>query len=293
MISLMTSDPSPHAPASAGVLFARSADGWLIARVSDTALAMVPGQDGRHYLATAWRLAKPLEQWTRADFYGHAGELADETAFRAKVEEHGLHQQQRAALGREEVFSRAHTPWGISQGGTRYADGVVSHSTAGHGGFQLSSDRNVIVHVLLRADDGFYEEDCCWAAVAVAFPDLFTDFEKACAERTLRDTFPEAWETINGRRLAPGESRERDRACFFRDHAADWIVVSAIRSEHEPGFVEAVARLGGQRDRGTPSRRYLVPCDEYRAGSAAFGFVIDTARHRHYVGPSSFIGGSA
>ena len=131
-----------------------------------------------------------------------------------------------------------------------------------------------------------------WAAVAVAFPDLFTDFEKACAERTLRDTFPEAWEAINGRRLAPGESRERDRARFFRDHAADWIVVSAIRSEHEPGFVEAVATLGGQRDRGTPSCRYLLPSDEYRAGSAAFGFVIDEARHRHYVEPSSFIGGS-
>ncbi|WP_410489633.1 DUF7007 domain-containing protein [Agrobacterium tumefaciens] len=38
--------------------------------------------------------------------------------------------------------------------------GSNSHSTASHGGFRLSADRNRAVHPLLRADDGFYEEDC-------------------------------------------------------------------------------------------------------------------------------------
>ena len=49
---------------------------------------------------------------------------------------------QRCALGRREVSSRVHTPWGTSQGATVYADGVVFHSTAGHGGFHLSPERN-------------------------------------------------------------------------------------------------------------------------------------------------------
>lgn len=275
------------------VTFGRMADGLLVARVGDTAFAMIPGRDGRHYLATGWRVARSLAEWTRADFYGHAGELANEAAFRASVEENALHQQQRAALSRQEVFSRAHTPWGVSQGATRYADGVVSHSTAGHGGFHLSPDRNAKVHWQLRAADGFYEEDCCWVAVALAFTDLFTDFEKACAEPTFRDNFPDVWEGINGRQLQPGESREKDRASFFRDHAQHWIVVSAISSAQRPDFVEAVAVLGGQRDRETGSRRYLIPRDEYPAGSAGFGFVIDEARHRRYAGPSSFIGRSA
>lgn len=270
------------------VTFGRVADGLLVARVGDTAFAMIPGRDGRHYLATGWRVARSLAEWTRADFYGHAGELADEAAFRARVEENALHQQQRAALSRQEVFSRAHTPWGVSQGATRYADGVVSHSTASHGGFHLSPDRNAKVHWQLRAADGFYEEDCCWVAVALAFPNLFTDFEKTCAERTLRDTFPDAWESINGRQLKRGESREKDRASFFRDHARHWMVVSAISSQQQAGFVEAIATLGGQRDRDTTSRRYLIPSDEYRAGSAGFGFVIDETRHAQCAGPSSF-----
>ncbi len=37
---------------------------------------MVPARDGRHYLATAWRLSRPIAEWTRNDFYGHSGELA-------------------------------------------------------------------------------------------------------------------------------------------------------------------------------------------------------------------------
>ena len=65
--------------------------------------------------------------------------------------------------------------------------------TPSHGGFHLDPDRNAHIHPLLRSADGFYEEDCCWAAVAQAFPDLFTDFEKRCAEETIRHWYPEAW----------------------------------------------------------------------------------------------------
>jgi hypothetical protein len=36
--------------------FGHSADGLLVARVGDTAFAMVPTSDGRYFLATGWRL---------------------------------------------------------------------------------------------------------------------------------------------------------------------------------------------------------------------------------------------
>ncbi|RWD55916.1 MAG: hypothetical protein EOS60_35230, partial [Mesorhizobium sp.] len=62
------------------VEFGRSAGGFFVARAGDTAFAMLPASNGRYYLATGWRIRRPLAQWTRSDFYGHCGQLADEAA---------------------------------------------------------------------------------------------------------------------------------------------------------------------------------------------------------------------
>lgn len=107
------------------VEFGRSADGVSVARLVDTAFAMLPASEGRHYLATGWRIRRPLAEWTRSDFYGHCGELADEAAFRAKVLEQAEHAREKRALARQEVRSTAQTPWGPSQGATVFADGVT------------------------------------------------------------------------------------------------------------------------------------------------------------------------
>jgi hypothetical protein len=288
MTALRTSDQANNpTPALAGVLFTRTHDGLLVAKVRDNAFAMMPTKNDRYYLASAWRLSRPMEEWSRGDFYGHGGELADEAAFRACVHENAEHQRERAALGRREIRTGANTPWGNSQCATVYADGVVSHSTAGHGGFHLDAAHNAKVHPALRARGGWYEEDCAWAAVAQALPELFTDYERRCADQTIRDWYPDAWETIHGRPLLSGESHEKDRQAFERDHASDWIVISAIRSDHHRGMTECVATLGGDR-RAAEQRRYLVPSDEYHVGR--FGFVINEARHRPYGGPSNFVG---
>lgn len=279
---------STTTPDSSGVLFGRSIDGMLVALVGEHAFAMAPARDGRHYLVTGRRIHRPMAEWTRDDFYGHGGELADEAAFRAKVLEQAEHQRERIALGRQEIRSSAHTPWGPSQGATVYADGVTCHTTAGHGGFHLSAMRNARVHPMLRAENGFYEEDECWAIVAITFPDLFTAFERRCAERTIKDSFPDAWETIFGTTLGPGESRIKDQRAFEALHAKDWVVVSAITSEQQSGLVECIATPGGLRGEGTEERRFLVPAGEYNVGR--FGFVIDPDRHAIYSGLSSFVG---
>ena len=268
--------PAPHGdyptPASAGVLFARTHDGLLVAKVGDYGFVMMPGANGRYYLASAWRLCAPMEEWTRADFYSHGGELKGEASFRARVHENAEHQRQRAMLGRRGIRSHANTPWGVSQGATVYSDGVVVHLAAGHGGFHLDAAHNAKVHPALREPDGWYEEDCAWAAVAQAFPELFTEYEWRCADRTIRDWYPDAWEAIHGRPLRPGESHKKDRRDSERDHAIRWVVISAIRSDHHPGMTECVDTLGGDR-RAAEQRRYLVPSDEYDAG--LFGFVIN------------------
>lgn len=277
-----------EAPRYLGVSFGRSADGHPVALVGETAFAMVPARDGRHYLVTGWRIRRPMGEWTRSDFYGHSGELADGDAFRARVLEHAEHSQEKLALGRREERSLASTPWGPSQGATVFAEGVVCHSTAGHGGFHLSAERNRKVHPMLRDSSGFYEEDEAWAIVAITFPQLFTGFERRCAERTVKDCSPDAWEAITGTVLQPGESRKKDERAFRQEHAADWVVVSAITSDHKQGFVECIATLGARRGVGTEERRFLVPADEYDIGR--FGFVIDPDRHPVYAGPSSFVG---
>lgn len=141
---------------------------------------------------------------------------------------------------------------------------------------------------MLRATDGFYEEDECWAIVAFTFPHLFTAFERRCAERTMKDGFPDAWEAITSNVLEEGESRKKDERAFLQKHAADWIVVSAITSEHKQGFVECIATPGGRRSSGTEERRFLVPSAEYDIGR--FGFVIDPEHHAVYCGSSSFVG---
>lgn len=183
-----TSDPS-------GASFGCSADGMPVALIGDHAYAMAPGRDGRHFLVSGWRIARPMSEWTRADFYGHAAALADEAAFRAKVAEQAEHAREKMRLGRRNIGGGANTPWGVSQGGTVYADGVTAHSTAGHGGFKLSADHNRKVHPMLRSAGGWYEEDAAWAIVAITFPHLFTGVERRCAERTAKDSWPDAWET--------------------------------------------------------------------------------------------------
>ena len=272
--SSSTADGEPDGPK---IEYGKSSEGFLVARVGEIAFAMVPTRTGGHYLATGWRISRPMDAWTRADFYGHCGELADEAAFHARVVENAQHQREKATLRRLEFSTRAHTPWGASQGATIYAEGITCHSTASHGGFHLSAERNRKVHPMLRAKGGWYEEDSCWSIVAFTFPHLFTSFERRFAERSLKDGWPDAWESITGTLLAPGESYEKDRQAFERKYANDWVVISAITSRDHPDMVEVIATLGGRRVSKQAQRRFLVPSSEYSVGR--FGFVIDPVRH--------------
>ena len=195
--------------------FGQSADGLTVARIGDAAYAMVPKREGGHFLGSGWRLSKPFAEWKRSDFYGHGGDIADEAAFRAFVQEQAEHRAEKAALGRQEFRAHTNTPWGSSQGAVRYGEGVVFHSTSGHGGFHLSAERNAKVHPLLRDAGGYYEEDAAWAAVATALPDLFTDLERRQADETLRHGWPDAWEAIHGRvrRACRSRAAHAEAAC--------------------------------------------------------------------------------
>lgn len=289
MTAALTSTIAAPTPDLSGVEFATSADGMPVARIDDLVLAMVTFPSKFAYLASAVAVRRPLAELTRADFIGHDGRVANEAEFRMRVAETAGHKHDLAKLNRVQTHMSASTPWGGSQMAVVYAEGVVAHSTAGHGGFHLSSERNAKVHSLLRKDTPWYEEDCEWATVAISFPELFTGYERSMAEKTIRNTWPDAWEKIHGRSLAEGESWAKDRRVFDQRYAANYIVMSAILSDQRPGMTEVVAKIGGGHIRGGEERRFLVASDEY-AVRGRFGFVIDLARHAEYDGPSSFIG---
>jgi len=289
MTAALNSNMAASTPDLSGVEFATSADGLSLARIGDLVLAMVTSQSGFAFVASAGAIRRPLADLTRADFIGHDARVANEAEFRARVAETAGHKRDLAKLHRVQTRMSVSTPWGGSQMAVVYAEGVVAHLTSGHGGFQLSTERNTKVYRLLRKDMPWYEEDCEWAIVAISFPDLFTAYERSMAETTIRNTWPDVWEKIHGRTLAEGESWAKDRRAFDQRHAADYIVMSAILSDRRPGMTEVVAKIGGGYIRDGEERRFLVQSDEY-AGRGRFVFVIDLGRHTAYEGPSSFIG---
>jgi hypothetical protein len=141
---------------------------------------------------------------------------------------------------------------------------------------------------MLRAAGGWYEEDECWAIVAITFPHLFTALERRYAEQTIKDSWPDAWEAIFGTILAAGRiphegpaglrgraRRRLDRR--FSDHLG---AAEGLRRVRRDARWQA-----RRRHRGTPLPR---PGREYEIGR--FGFVIDPDRHAVYAGPSSFVG---
>lgn len=285
----LKSNAAKPTPDLSGVEFATSADGLPVARIDDLVLGMMTSPSGFAYLASAVFVRRPLAELTNADFIGHDGRVADEDEFRARVAETAGHKHDLTRLNRVRTRMTASTPWGGSQMAVIYAEGVIAHSTAGHGGFHLSAARNAKIHPLLRKETPWYEEDSEWAIVALSFPKLFTGYERSMAEKTVRNTWPDVWEAIHGCELAEGESWAKDRRAFDERHTTDYIVMSAIFSDQHTGMTEVVAVVGGNRKSEDDERRFLVPSDEY-AGRGQFGFVIDPARHAEYHGPSSFIG---
>lgn len=72
------------------------------------------------------------------------------------------------------------TPWGYAQHVREIAPGIISHSTASHGGLELNQERwsefrKVFPAFKPWAGDGWLEEDCDCVLAPLVWPDLFGD----------------------------------------------------------------------------------------------------------------------
>lgn len=84
-----------------------------------------------------------------------------------------------AELQRKGEFTRS-TPWGWADHYENLGQGIFNVQTASHGGFFVPLCMLGCIPQAQRewakkwsGSEQWYEEDCCWACVAVAFPDLF------------------------------------------------------------------------------------------------------------------------
>ena len=120
------------------------------------------------------------------------------------------------------------TPWGRAQYGYKYGPGVNSYGCAGHGGFKVAAGKLKKMHPALAAvggDDGWFEEDCDWAAVAVAFPEMFTQKDVDYALESLIRWNPDAYEGFSGVTLEQGESPVKDERVWKEAHHNSFIAV--------------------------------------------------------------------
>lgn len=84
-----------------------------------------------------------------------------------------------------------YTPWGSSQEQQTIAPGLVSVSTAGHGGYHVSEDRWQEIERMFPEFKSWtgrhwLEEDCDWALAPLTWPDLFNAQQIFNALRTAR-----------------------------------------------------------------------------------------------------------
>ena len=123
------------------------------------------------------------------------------------------------------------------------------------------------------------------AKVAHAFPHMFTAHERRCADQTLRNYHPDAYERVTGVTLADGQSHARDRQVFENRRRGDWMLLQRSIPTTHPVLSNVALRQVVSGAEG--KRRFLVPRCDYAAGR--HGFVIDPRQHEPYDGPSSFV----
>lgn len=174
--------------------------------------------------------------------------------------------------------------WGDIQSRKLLAPGILSISTASHGGIIVEKEINVLIPEYMRSPDGAYEEDVDWSIVATVFPHAFTKEERARAKEIFRNSIPMAYELYYKEVIPPGQSHAKDEVTFKFLHKNDYLSLAAWGDWHSqvpPGNVVVFAGRGGRTaDYKLPkdTAYFVVPVDEYE-DRGPHGFVIDEKRH--------------
>lgn len=100
------------------------------------------------------------------------------------------------AIAREWDYAKARTlrtPWGQADSVREYPNGIRWVGTPSHGGFWVPAkvlaaipEMHQLYALKWSGSRQWYEEDCAWACVALAFPEFFTVEDLSAARDTVR-----------------------------------------------------------------------------------------------------------
>jgi hypothetical protein len=173
----------------------------------------VDGNGGRRYTYDSgeWRVGLSSMPGNRA-FYALVDENTSEslgaatinarTAFRLLSRFLGLVQGPgdcRTIEVPSPIMAIVSTPWGPNQCAYEYAPGIISYSTAGHGGFWLDTERMAEFRAQFPSFETYaggpwFEEDEDCTVVILAFAECFDDYAVWSALRHVRQSWPEQLE---------------------------------------------------------------------------------------------------
>lgn len=153
------------------------------------------------------------------------------------------------------------TPWGKPTNIIPIAEGITSYTTASHGGIHLSPERQEQMPEVLRLNGRWYEEDCNWCLVAVAFPTLFID-KYEYAVKTLKNWHPDRYEKFCHVELKPGESYIKDERLFKEINKDKFIMVTACGSWHSK-VPTGMVGVWTKRPSDDAAKYFLIPESEY------------------------------
>lgn len=195
-----------------------------------------------------------------------------------------MYEEKKAALesvegqwGVVNVTEGSRTPWGEAQYVNNPAAGIVSVSTAGHGGIKLSPERNRRIPAALRNKSGWYEEDAESNIVGMYHPEAFPHFKGgdevailAHCEQSVKNNFPDQWEAAKGRSLLPNESstlRERakvaNKEAFRAAHADEFVTLGNGDTNNQQKWIpQGHAVTTARIDATGEERSFLVPSDQ-------------------------------
>lgn len=175
------------------------------------------------------------------------------------------------------------TPWGKAQQQKTVAPGVISVSTASHGGYLVNSDAAAKMPSSLRAIGMrwhnwlAFEEDCDWCAVLLSFPQINPDHADQ-ALSTLKNWHPDTYTAWSGKPLAPEDSMMLREKMFKEKTRLQFVCVAAWGdwcATVPTGFIGICARR--ESDQAEVYR--LIPDKDYTPP-----YVL-TGTEREWTGP--------
>ena len=163
-----------------------------------------------------------------------------------------------------------HTPWGSADSVSAQSPdkSVIVVSTSEHGGIGVHIPTHPIPEHFKRlgiCDNtwAWFEEDDCWVAPVLMFPDLFPS-EQIDAERTLRNYHPETYAAHYGRMPTAEESRVL-RSREIKERLKDVFTVNATWGDWAWDVPRGHIYVLGKRSSDGVEAGFLLPAEAYKA----------------------------